>query len=142
MHEAILRNFSSVATLISSNVDSPLEAENLIILAVSLTSLILASVTATIASKKDGGYFKWFVAGGLCSIVALPMAIRKQQPVAPLPLLKHCPNCPEQVSISALVCESCDYNFLSGRVGHRHKLLPHYEPRAHDASRRPFAYGA
>jgi ribosomal protein L40E len=37
---------------------------------------------------------------------------------------KTCPKCAEQLPISALLCEACDYNFLSMSVVHRHKLLP------------------
>ena len=38
--------------------------------------------------------------------------------------LKTCPKCATQVPLSTLVCETCDYNFLSGSVVTRHKLLP------------------
>lgn len=38
--------------------------------------------------------------------------------------LKTCPKCAVQLPLSTLVCESCDYNFLAGCVGTRHKLLP------------------
>jgi hypothetical protein len=34
---------------------------------------------------------------------------------------KCCPSCSEQVPLSTLICDACDYNFLSG---HGHKLLP------------------
>ena len=37
---------------------------------------------------------------------------------------KKCPKCADQLPLSALVCDACEYNFLSGFVGHRHKLLP------------------
>lgn len=40
-----------------------------------------------------------------------------------LSALKTCPKCAVQVSLSTLVCDTCDYNFLSRTVGTRHKLL-------------------
>jgi hypothetical protein len=37
---------------------------------------------------------------------------------------KECPHCADQLPLSTLVCDACDYNFLSRAVGLRHKLLP------------------
>jgi hypothetical protein len=42
---------------------------------------------------------------------------------------KKCPNCAEQLSLAALICESCAFNFLSGMVGRGHKMLPAPEPQ-------------
>lgn len=36
---------------------------------------------------------------------------------------KKCPKCADQLPVSALVCDACDYNFLAGSIL-RHKLLP------------------
>ena len=41
---------------------------------------------------------------------------------------KKCPKCTEQLPVSALVCDACDYNFLAGSIL-RHKLLPMPEER-------------
>jgi hypothetical protein len=141
MYEAILSKFSSYATLVRTELNSILKDEILITLAVAIFAITLAFVTANIASKKEGSYFKWFVAGALIGIIALPMAIRKKRPDIDPPPSKQCPKCAEQHPLSTLICESCDYNFLSGMVGHRHKLLPHYEPLSHDTPSRSFAYG-
>jgi len=62
-------------------------------------ALTLALLMATIASQKDGIFKRHHV-----------------------PALKKCPKCAEQLPPSALICEACDYNFLSRTVG-RHKLL-------------------
>ena len=142
MYEALITNFSTYATLVLTKVNFLLEAKSLIAFDVASIVLVVALLTATIARKKDGSYFKWFVAGALFGFIALPMAILKKQPVAAPPRLKQCPNCPEQVPISILVCESCDYNFLSEMVGHRHKLLPYYQPLAADSPNRTYAYGS
>lgn len=36
---------------------------------------------------------------------------------------KKCPQCADQLPVSTLVCDACDYNFLAGSIL-RHKLLP------------------
>lgn len=36
---------------------------------------------------------------------------------------KKCPQCADQLPLSALVCDVCDYNFLASSIL-RHKLLP------------------
>ena len=41
-----------------------------------------------------------------------------------IPLQKNCPHCAEATPISALICDACDYNFLSGTVGTKQKSLP------------------
>ena len=41
-----------------------------------------------------------------------------------LSALKTCPKCAGQLPLSTLVCDGCEYNFLSGGVGSRHKMLP------------------
>lgn len=37
---------------------------------------------------------------------------------------KNCPKCAEQLPLSTLVCDACDYNFLSGSSQSRYRLLP------------------
>ena len=44
-------------------------------------------------------------------------------PAQRIPTEKNCPNCAEPLPLSALICEGCDYNFLSRSVGGKHKLL-------------------
>ena len=39
-------------------------------------------------------------------------------------MLKSCPNCDERLALSAIICETCDYNFLAERPGRGQKLLP------------------
>jgi hypothetical protein len=102
MYEAILENFSSFATLVVTNGSTLMIAEGLNIFHFSAIALIVAFLTARIASKKD-------------------RAILKRQHVL---TLKKCPKCAEQLPLSALICDACDYNFLSRMVGHGHKLLP------------------
>jgi hypothetical protein len=84
-------------------------------------ALILALLTARIASKKDGNFFKWFVAGALLGVIALPVAIFKRQHA--VLSVKKCPKCAERLPLPALVCNACEYNFISRIVGHGQKLL-------------------
>jgi hypothetical protein len=113
MYEAILESFSFFPTLVVTNGSTLMTAEGLNIIHFSAIALIVAFLTARIASKKD-------------------CAIFKRQHLA---TLKKCPKCAEQLPLSALVCDACDYNFLSRMVGHRHKLLPSpSEPLAHHES--------
>jgi hypothetical protein len=79
-----------------------------------------------IGRKRDGGFSQWVLSGAAIGIV------EKTQDMDLL-ALKKCPECAEQLSLSALLCDRCNYNFLSGSVAHRHKLLPApSEPLAHD----------
>jgi hypothetical protein len=39
-------------------------------------------------------------------------------------MLKPCPNCAEELPLSAIICDACDYNFLAARPGRGQKLLP------------------
>src|SRR6266496_3122282 len=102
MYEAILESFSFFPTLVVTNRSTLMIAEGLNTLHFSAIAVIVAFLTARIASKKD-------------------RAIFKRQHVL---TLKKCSKCAEQLPLSALVCDACDYNFLSRMVGHRHKLLP------------------
>jgi hypothetical protein len=79
---------------------------------IALTVLILA---VRIASRKDPSFFQGFLA------FKGPRAKRQERVLS---ALKTCPKCAEQLPLSTLVCDTCDYNFLSRTVGHRHKLLP------------------
>ena len=102
MYEAILENFSSFPTLVVTSGSALMIAEGLNIFHFSAIALIVAFLTARIASKKDRATFE------------------RQHVLT----LKKCPKCAEQLPLSALICDACDYNFLSGMVGHGHKLLP------------------
>jgi hypothetical protein len=50
----------------------------------------------------------------------------------PSPERKPCPNCAEQLPLSAIICGKCDYNFLAARPGRGQNLLPSPEAPIHD----------
>ncbi|MGH7797099.1 MAG: hypothetical protein ACREQ2_19730 [Candidatus Binatia bacterium] len=123
MAEIVSTDFSSFATDLLTNARALVIAEDANILYFSAIAVTLGLLTAKIASKKDGGFFKWFIAGAFLGIIALPVAIFKKQHV-PLTALKKCPKCDDQLPLPALVCDACDYNFISGIAGHRRQMLP------------------
>jgi hypothetical protein len=53
-----------------------------------------------------------------------------------LPTTKKCPNCAEALALSTLICESCQYNFLSRTVGGRNRALPPSAPLSPDLAQR------
>ena len=99
-------------------------------------ALILVFLAIRRAKSNDGSFFNSLLAGRtLTNDHTTDRMFEKHHILA----LKKCPNCAEQLPLSTLICQACDYNFLSGTVGHGHKLLPSPEPLAHDLSERSFA---
>ena len=113
--------------------------EGLNILHFSAIAFILVFLTARIAKRKYGSFFKSFLAGRTFTNNYITGRISERDHLL---ALKKCPNCTEQLPLSILICEACDYNFLSGMVGHGHRLLPSPEPLAHEMRKQSFAYRA
>ena len=137
MHEAILRNLSSLATLVGMDGSTAMTVEELNILHFAALALILVFLAIRRAKGKDGSFFNSFLAGlGFKNDHATDHMFEKGH----IQAMKKCPNCSEQLPLSALICEPCDYNFLSGMVGRGHKLLPSPKPRVHEVPTQIFAY--
>jgi len=128
---------SSLATFVGMDGNSAMIVEELDILHISGIALILALLTARTATGLERGFFKVFLIGRL---FANDRDADRMFEKGHIQALKKCPNCSEQLPLSALICEPCDYNFLSGMVGHGHKLLPSPEPRVHEMPTQIFAY--
>jgi hypothetical protein len=139
MYEAIVEKFSALATLVMTDGSTIMIAEGVNIIHFSAIALILVFLAARIAKKKDGSFFKWPAAGRTVANDGTSGRIFKRQHIQ---ALKKCPKCAEQLQLSALICDTCDYNFLSGMVGQRDRLLPSPEPLAHEVSKQTFAYRA
>ena len=77
------------------------------------TILLMVAVLLSIA-EKEGEHLR-------------RSTVKEHHPID-LRKFKTCPNCDDQLPLSTLVCEACDYNFLSGTFGPRHKLLPPPDP--------------
>jgi hypothetical protein len=88
MYKAILESLSFFPTLVVTSGSTLMTAEGLNIIHFFALALIVAFLTARIASKKDRAFFK------------------RQH----FPTLKSCPKCAEQLPLPALVCDACDYN--------------------------------
>jgi hypothetical protein len=94
--------------------------ENLDIVNFFAPAIILMFFIAIAGEKKQGGFFKALVMGSAFSNeCAVDRMFEKQH----IPSLKKCPNCAEQLPLSGVICEACDYNFLSGMVGYGNRLL-------------------
>jgi len=87
------------------------------LLALAVT-LILA---AWIAKKPFGAFFKSITAGGALTNNLLAGRLFAAKPI---PVQKNCPHCAKQTPLSALFCDACDFNFLSGMIGSKLKSLP------------------
>ena len=130
MYEAITGNFSTLAKLIVTDGSTLMIAGGLNILHFSAIALILVFLAVRIAKRKS------FTARSdpMDNSTAARFFERHH-----IPALKKCPNCAEQLPLSALICDACDYNFLSGMVGHGQKLLPSPEPMTHEMTDQRFA---
>jgi len=111
-------------------------AEESNILHFAAMSLILVILTARITKRNYRSFFNLFLAG---RSFTNDHATDRMFEMGHIQALKKCPNCSEQQPLSALICQPCDYNFLSGMVGHGHKLLASPEPRVHEMPKRIFA---
>jgi hypothetical protein len=111
-------------------------AENLDLINFFTPAIILMFLIAIAGEKKQGGFFKALVAG---SAVANDYAADRMFEKQHIAASKTCPNCEEQLPLSGLICEACDYNFLSGMVGYGNKLLPSPEPLPFRMAKRSFA---
>ena len=100
--------FSSLTTFV-------LGTDGVYFVAITLLSVILA---ARMLPRKNGGLLQ--------GLSEQPLFVSKgtQRHQAALSALKTCPKCADQLPLATLVCDGCEYNFLSGTVGSRHKMLP------------------
>jgi hypothetical protein len=86
-----------------------------------LLALILIMVAAWTAKKPIAAFFKSYPTSR-----AFTHNLLAARWLAPKPILaqKNCPHCAVPMPISALFCDACDYNYLSGSLGTRQKSLP------------------
>lgn len=81
-----------------------------------IASTVILILAIRIATKKNDGPLRGFFARAFKS--------GDKGEYLAHSALKTCPKCALQLPLSTLVCDTCDFNFLSGCVGTRHKLLP------------------
>jgi hypothetical protein len=121
MYEAILENLATLAKLALTDASNLMLAGGLDLLPIFAIALTLVLLTARVVKSKHGGSFKAF--GARSTLENHRTTIRffdsKRSP-----MLKPCPNCAEELPLSAIICDACDYNFLAARPGRGQKLLP------------------
>lgn len=111
-------------------------AEGLNILFVSTLALILIFIAARAAKRKYGISLTSLITGMRIRTSAATDRMFEKQRIS---ATKKCRNCSEQLPLSALICDDCGYNFLSGMVGHGNKMLPAPEPPAQEGPKQNFA---
>ncbi len=86
--------------------------------------------------RKRGNFFRSFLAStGLKKSYANDLMFENLR----VPVFKKCPNCEGQLPLSALLCDSCDFNFLAGSLCRGNKMLPAPDAFDDHASNREIA---
>ena len=109
MYEAIVENLSNLANLLLTDGRALMVAGGPEILPIIAVALILVLLMVRIVKRKT-----FRTRGTSCRLFE-----RQRSPE-----LKPCPNCTEQLPLSAIICNTCDYNFLAARPGRGQNLLP------------------
>jgi len=129
MDEAIVENLSNLMNILSTYGSTLMIAEGLDILPITAVALILVLLTARIVKRKHGGFFRSFRTRRTGTNQRASGRLFNSHRGS---TLKPCPNCAEQVPLSAIICDTCDYNFLAERPGRGQKLLPSPQPMTHE----------
>ena len=129
-------NLLALANLVLTDGRTLMIPGNSDILHFAAMALILLLLTARMVKRKRGGFFKSSRARSASSINRAADRFFENKR---MPAVKPCPNCAEQLPLSALVCDSCDYNFLAARPGRGQGLLPPPNPMTHEVSEQRIA---
>jgi hypothetical protein len=123
MDETIVENLSNLGNLLLTGGSTPMITGGLEIFPTTVVALILVLLVArllkrktfrgrgTFANRRDSGRF-----------------FERQRS----PELKPCPSCNEELPLSAIICDICDYNFLAARPGRGQNMLPPPQPITHE----------
>jgi len=133
MYEALVENILNLANLISTYGSAFMVAEGLDIVSITGIAAILVLLAARIATRKRDARKSFRRRGSVTNRRTFGRRIKSQ------PALKPCPNCAEQLSLSAIICGICDYNFLAERPGRGQALLPSPQPMNHEAPEQKIA---
>lgn len=131
-----MENFLTLAIFAVADVRTIRIAEGIDLLDISAIALILIFLIGRIVKRKQSGFAKSSQARATSARTA-----DRFFEIRHIPALKPCPNCAEQLPLSALVCDACDYNFLAARPGRGQKLLPPPEPTTHEISHESMVSG-
>jgi hypothetical protein len=135
MDEAIVENLSSLANLVLTYGSTLVKTERLDTLDIAGVALIVVLLAARIVNRKLGflkSFRAWRTLNNKRSYGRLSERQRR-------PALKPCPNCAEQLPLTAVICYICDYNFLAERPGRGQTLLPAPQPMTHEVREQQMA---
>jgi hypothetical protein len=121
--KVILENLSNLANFVLTNGSTLLIAEGLDVLSVAALILIVVLLARIVKRKRD--VRKSFRAGSTGTYKRASGRLFENHRT---PALKQCPNCAEQLPLSVIICQMCDYNFLAERPGRGQKLLSAPQP--------------
>jgi hypothetical protein len=138
MDETIFAELMRLATMTGMEWLAEMISDNIAFVPLAVFAIYLVCLTAKNA-KGSGGFFRALFAGGWCNE---DEAVDRMFEQRNLPALKSCPGCAEQLPLSTLICESCDYNFLTGMAGGAQRMLPAPEAQVFEIRPRNFAYRA
>jgi hypothetical protein len=117
--EIILENLTNFANRVWSYGGTLLIAEGVDIPFITALALIFVLLAARIVKRKRSVLKSLRARGAVTHKRASGRFFEGQR----IPALKQCPNCAEQLPLSAIICQTCDYNFLAERPGRGQKLL-------------------
>jgi hypothetical protein len=122
MDGALVQNLSHLVNLVLADGRALIMTSGLEILPITVVALILVLFVAKLVKRKT---FRTRRSG--THKRASGRRFEKQES----PELKPCPNCTDKLPLSAIICNTCDYNFLAARPGRGQKMLPSPEPIIH-----------
>ena len=102
----------------------------------SVLAFLVIFLSARMAKRIRGRFFKSSSADYAFTIHRPSGGMFERQQ---MPALKKCPNCSKELTLATLICEGCEYNFLSGTVGLRNRLLASPGPLTGEIAKESFA---
>ena len=112
MYEAVIKNLSMLAELVSMQGRTLMLDGGSDLLHYSAIALILILLRSRLLKKKRGRFSKPLPAANAPANNRGSDRFFERKRRA---TRKPCPNCAEQLPMSALICDACDYNFLAAR---------------------------
>lgn len=123
MYEGIVENLSNLANLLLTDGHALMVAAGPEILPITAFALILVLLVTRIVKREP-----FRARGAVTHKRASGRLFERQRS----PEVKPCPNCTKQLPLSAIICNTCDYNFLAARPGRGQNLLPLPQPMTHE----------
>lgn len=139
MDGTLLGNLSELATIVGVDAMAAMIADNIATIPFAAFALFLVILTAKSAKGSAGGFFKALMAGDWFNDDSAVDRMFERRNIS---ATKTCPGCKEQLSLSVVICEACDHNFLTGTVGGGQRMLPSPESRDDEVPARIYAFRA